>query len=197
MRGDLKVFYGPMFAGKTSRMIEEVKKYDSFSAVKPNLDDRYSEIDIVSHNGLKIPANSVPVDEVYDLVKGFDYDELSVVGFDEAQFFEEEVCDAVDYVLEKGVDVVVAGLDTDFRKEPFGSMPELKEMSDYFEKLYAECEVCGDDAGYTQRILDGEPAAYDDPVVVIGAEESYEPRCDDHHIIGKADEYDERVLERA
>ncbi len=200
MKGDLKIYTGPMFAGKTTRMIEELETYDNFMALKPNMDDRYSEVDIVSHNGHEIPASSVPSDELLlYVVEDVDYGDISAVGIDEVQFFEESVVDAVDYILSKDVDVIAAGLDTDFRKEPFGSVPELREMADEYEKLSARCEECGDEAGYTQRIIDGEPASYDSPQVLIGADETYEPRCEEHHVVGKPEEsaYDEIVSDIA
>ncbi len=195
MRGKLKVYTGPMFAGKTSTMIQELEKYDEFVAFKPNMDNRYSEEKIVSHDGNGIQANSIPTDELIHIIKSLEYDGISAVGFDEAQFFDDSLIDAVDHVLECDTDVLVSGLDLDFRRENFGCMYELIKKSDEYEKLLAKCEVCGSKAEYTQRIIDGEPASYDDPVVLIGAEEEYEPRCDNHHVLsGEMDSNYEDLL---
>ncbi len=193
MRGKLKVYTGPMFAGKTSAMVQELEKYDEFVAFKPDMDDRYSEEEIITHNGHEIPANSVPTDKIFFIVESINYEKVSAVGFDEAQFFDESLLDAVDYVLEENTDVLVSGLDLDFRRENFGYVSKLIKKSDVCKKLLARCEVCGGDAEYTQRIINGEPASYDDPVVLIGAEEKYEPRCDNHHVLrdGTGSSYEE------
>lgn len=105
----------------------------------------------------------------------------TVVGVDEAQFFDEEILRVVQELADQGLRVIVAGLDTDFRGEPFGMMPAIMAQAERVDKLHAICMVCGDLASRTQRLIDGRPARYDDPVVVVGASELYEARCREHH----------------
>jgi thymidine kinase len=103
------------------------------------------------------------------------------VGIDEAQFFDTEVVQIAEELAASGIRVLVAGLDTDFRGEPFGPMPVLMSMAEHVDKLHAICMVCGDDASRTQRLVNGKPARFDDPVVIVGASEMYEARCREHH----------------
>jgi thymidine kinase len=106
-----------------------------------------------------------------------------VVGIDEAQFMDAEVVEVARELAGRGVRVLIAGLDTDFRGEPFGSMPVLMSEAEKVDKLHAICMVCGDDASRTQRLVNGKPARYDDPIVIVGASEMYEARCRLHHEI--------------
>jgi thymidine kinase len=103
------------------------------------------------------------------------------VGIDEAQFFDSEVIEVAEEFATRGIRVLVAGLDTDFRGEPFGPMPILMSMAEHVDKLHAICMVCGDEASRTQRLVNGKPARFDDPVVIVGASEMYEARCREHH----------------
>ena len=107
--------------------------------------------------------------------------DTTVVGIDEAQFFDPEVVQVAQQLATRGIRVLVAGLDTDFRGEPFGPMPVLMSMAEHVDKLHAICMVCGDEASRTQRLVNGKPARYDDPVVIVGASEMYEARCRVHH----------------
>jgi thymidine kinase len=104
-----------------------------------------------------------------------------VVAIDEAQFFEAEVGVLCQALAARGVRVIVAGLDQDFRGEPFGPMPQLMSLAEHVDKLHAICAICGGEASRTQRLINDQPAWYDDPVVVVGASELYEARCREHH----------------
>ena len=108
-----------------------------------------------------------------------------VVGIDEAQFFDPEIVNVAQELAGRGVRVLMAGLDMDFRGEPFGSMPVLMSEAEDVSKLHAICMVCGDDASRTQRLVNGKPARYADPVVIVGASELYEARCRQHHEVPK------------
>ena len=100
-----------------------------------------------------------------------------------AQFFDKDLVDAIEMLADKGVRIIVAGLDCDFRGEPFGIMPELLSRAEYVSKLFAICQVCGAPATRTQRLIDGKPASYDDPVILVGAKEQYEARCRHCHVV--------------
>ena len=104
-----------------------------------------------------------------------------MVAIDEAQFFDDEIGPIVQHLADQGLRVIVAGLDTDFRGEPFGPMPELMAKAEIVDKLHAICMVCGESASRTQRLVNGQPAYYEDPVVIVGAAELYEARCRQHH----------------
>ena len=111
--------------------------------------------------------------------------DFDVIGIDEAQFFDEGISAAAEALADRGLRVIVAGLDQDFRSEPFGPIPELMAKAERVDKVHAICMVCGGLASRTQRLIDGEPAHYDDPVVVVGASEMYEARCREHHQVPK------------
>jgi len=106
-----------------------------------------------------------------------------VVGIDEAQFFDAELPAVVDALAGRGIRVILAGLDMDFRGEPFGVMPLLMARAEDVTKLHAICVVCGEEASRTQRLVNGQPARYDDPVIMVGAAEVYEARCREHHVV--------------
>jgi thymidine kinase len=120
--------------------------------------------------------------EIPGLIDG----DTTVVGVDEAQFFDSEIIHIVQSLADRGIRVLVAGLDTDFRGEPFGPMPVLMAIAEVVDKLHAICMVCGEPANRTQRLVNGQPAFYDDPVVIVGAAEMYEARCRDHHIVPRS-----------
>ena len=109
----------------------------------------------------------------------------TVIGIDEAQFFEPDLVDLVKEFANDGIRVIIAGLDTDFRGEPFGSMPVLMAIAERVDKIHAICMVCGEFASCTQRLVNGKPARYDDPVIIVGAAELYEARCRRHHQVPK------------
>jgi thymidine kinase len=124
--------------------------------------------------------DAVPVDNAAAVLDRLRAD-VTVVGIDEAQFFDDEIVAVATELAGKGLRVLVAGLDTDFRGEPFGPMPALLCEAEQVEKLHAICMVCGDEASRTQRLVNGKPARYDDPIVIVGAAELYEARCRLHH----------------
>ncbi|MCJ7435944.1 MAG: thymidine kinase, partial [Anaerolineales bacterium] len=145
---------------------------------KPAVDVRYAVEKVTSHAGANYDA--MPVEKAADIRTKLDKD-TTVVGIDEAQFMDAEVVEVARELAARGVRVLIAGLDTDFRGEPFGSMPALMSEAEKVDKLHAICMVCGDDASRTQRLVNGKPARYDDPIVIVGASELYEARCRLHH----------------
>ena len=114
-------------------------------------------------------------------------DDVTVVAIDEAQFFGEGIIPVVQDLVDRGIRVIVAGLDMDFRGVPFGQMPKLLALAEIVDKLHAICMVCGEEATRTQRLVDGEPAYHDDPIIIVGASEMYEARCRIHHQVPKRD----------
>jgi thymidine kinase len=182
--GWLEVICGPMFSGKSEEMIRRLRRAEIAGQrvviFKPRIDDRYDATDVVSHAGARMQA--VPISSVTDIAtraKGFD-----VVGIDEAQFLGEATVRVALELADRGVRVVVAGLDQDFRRLPFGPMPDLLAHAEFVDKLQAVCHRCGGPATTTQRLVDGEPAPYSGDTVVVGAAEQYEARCRGCHEAG-------------
>lgn len=182
--GRVEVICGSMFSGKTEELIRRVRRAiiakQKVQVFKPEVDTRYSIKSVTSHNGQGFEA--IPIASARDILTRL-HAETTVVAIDEAQFFDS----AIEYVTEslanRGVRVIIAGLDMDFRGEPFGSMPALLSRADEIQKLHAICMVCGEAASRTQRLVNGEPARYDDPIILVGAEEAYEARCREHHAV--------------
>ncbi len=184
--GRIEVICGSMFCGKTEELIRRVRRAviarQKVQVFKPAIDDRYRTRAVSSHSGQNYDAHAVDsVTEITDLLKP----DTTVVGVDEAQFFDNDLIPLVDMLAEKGIRVIVAGLDLDFRAEPFGPMPHLMSIAEEVTKLHAICMVCGELASRTQRLVNGDPARFDDPIIVIGADEKYEARCREHHIVVK------------
>ncbi len=181
-RGWIEVITGPMFAGKSEELLRRIRtlKYANKNIVcfKPSIDDRYSETSIASHAGGRYKA--FPVKNAKD-IPSLVPENTDVICIDEVQFFGTELIPILDYYANKGVRVIVAGLDLDFRGEPFGIMPTLLAKAEFVTKLTAACKICGEAATRTQRIINGKPAYYEDPVIVVGAAECYEARCRKHH----------------
>ncbi len=180
--GWVEVICGSMFSGKSEELIRRVRRatYGNLSVrvFKPSIDDRFADDSVVTHNGTSAIAR--PVKNSDEILEDID-NEVDVIGIDEVQFFDENITAVADELANKGIRVVIAGLDTDFRGEPFGPMPKLMALSESVSKLNAICPICGSPASRTQRLIDGRPASYDDPVIMVGASESYEPRCRHHH----------------
>lgn len=180
--GWIEVITGPMYSGKSEELIRRIRRVKiaqkKVKVFKPLMDDRYSNGNVVSHSGDRIEA--IPVDHPEELYERLE-DDLEVVAIDEIQFFSEEIVDICETLADKGKRVIVAGLDRDFRNEPFIPMPELLSRAEYIEKLHAICLQCGDPATRTQRLIDGEPASYNDPIILVGATENYEARCRSCH----------------
>jgi thymidine kinase len=171
-----------MFSGKTDELIRRLVRAtiarQKVQVFKPAIDVRYAVEKVTSHAGSNFGAQ--PVERSLDILSKVEKD-TTVVGIDEAQFFDQEIVQLADELASRGIRVLVAGLDTDFRGEPFGPMPVLMAMAERVDKLHAICMVCGDEASRTQRLVNGKPARYDDPVVIVGASELYEARCRVHH----------------
>ena len=176
--GWLEVISGCMFAGKTEELIRRINVLSyakkNIIVFKPKIDNRYSDSEIVSHSGAKVPC--LVVEKAQDILKKIEAD-TEVVAIDEVQFFDKDIVEVCEYLADKGIRVMVAGLDKDFRGESFGVMPELLTRAEFVTKLTAVCAKCGDPATRTQRLVNGKPAGFEDPIVMVGADESYEPRC--------------------
>lgn len=176
--GWIEVICGSMFAGKTEELLRRVKRLEYAKAnivvFKPAMDDRYATSEVVSHNHNR--TQSYNIHDSKDIFKYIDKN-TQVIAIDEIQFLDESVLNIIDYLADKGKRIIVSGLDTDFRAEPFSFMPKLIAKAEVVTKLTAVCVQCGAPATRTQRIVDGKPAKYHDPIVLIGASESYEARC--------------------
>ncbi len=191
MIGHMTVIFGCMFSGKTEELIRLIRRAQIAGRIclifKPAIDNRYGAQKVSSHNGEALEA--IAVSDAQGIL-GQLTPNVRVVAIDEAQFFDPEIVDVCKILLDRNLDVLVAGLALDFRGEPFGQMPNLLAMADKVVQLYAICtyrhangQICGEPATRTQRIVGGVPADYSDPLVVIGAQETYEARCSKHHVV--------------
>lgn len=175
---------GPMYCGKSEELIRRIRRVkiarQAVKVFKPVIDDRYELNDVVSHSGDSIEA--VPVSCPEEIFTGIT-DDIDVIAIDEVQFFGSDICEVVEELADSGKRIILAGLDRDFRGVPFGSMPELLARAEYVEKLHAICVLCGNPATRTQRLIEGQPASFDDPVIMIGASEVYEARCRKCHSV--------------
>lgn len=176
--GWIEVICGSMFSGKTEELIRRVRRAQiarqRVQVFKHSLDARYAQREVASHNGLQLEA--IPVENAAQL-RALIAPETTVVAIDEGQFFDEGLVGLCEELADRGLRVIVAGLDLDFRGEPFGPMPQLMARAERVDKLQAICVVCGGPASRTQRLINGQPAAYDDPVILVGADEVYQARC--------------------
>ena len=181
-QGRLEVITGPMFCGKTDELLRRLRRAiiakQKIQVFKPGFDVRYSSEKVTSHAGNEY--NAYPVENITE-VPTLLLDDVTLVAIDEAQFFGKDIIDVIQALVDKGIRVIVAGLDMDFRGEPFGQMPVLLAQAEIVDKLHAICMVCGEEATRTQRLVDGNPAYYDDPIIIVGASEMYEARCRIHH----------------
>ncbi|MBE3589753.1 MAG: thymidine kinase, partial [Firmicutes bacterium] len=188
--GHLEVITGSMFSGKTEELIRRTRRAliarRRVLIVKPAIDDRYAAEAVFSHDGRRVDAVPVPVEEPERIFVAANECGAEVVSIDEAQFFTQGLVAAVRRLVDSGRRVIVSGLDLDFARRPFGCMPELMAMADEVTKLKAICVRCGEPAMFTQRLIDGRPAAEDDPLVVIGGAEAYEARCRRCHEVAPA-----------
>lgn len=176
--GSIVVICGSMFAGKSEELIRRARRAlyakKKVQVFKPSIDNRYDESMVVTHMGVKHEA--MPVKNVRDLAGCIEKD-TEVVLIEEAQFFDPSLTHLAVKLADEGKEVILAGLDQDFRREPFGPMPQLMAVADEVVKLRAICMNCGAPASHTYRQIDGKPAHRDDPIVLIGATEAYEARC--------------------
>jgi thymidine kinase len=176
-----------MFSGKTEELIRRLRRAQiakqKVQVFKPAIDNRYGIQRITSHNGLFVEA--LPVKDASTIL-GLVEPDTTVVAVDEVQFFDWQISRVCEELAGRGVRVIAAGLDVDFRGEPFGPMPVLMAEAEEVAKLQAICVVCGRPGSRTQRLIDGKPASYDDPVIMVGASEVYEARCRHcHEVPGK------------
>ena len=177
-QGQLTVVCGSMYAGKSEELIRLARRSlyakKRVQVFKPSIDDRYHQTMVVSHMGIQHEAETAKnTDELRaKLMK-----ETQVLLIEEVQFFDSKIVAFCVETADRGVDVICAGLDQDFRRQPFGPMPNLLAVADQVVKLRAICMKCGSPASHTYRMVDGKPAHWDDPIVLIGATESYEARC--------------------
>src|ERR1041384_8204607 len=188
--GWIEVISGVMFSGKSEELIRRVRRAmlarKNVQVFKSHLDDRYGGIySVTTHDG--IAAEAYPVNSAADIVRLL-RPEVSVVAIDEAQFLDEGIVAVASSLAGRGVRVILAGTDTDFRGEPFGAMPHLMAIAEIVDKLHAICVVCGDPACRNQRLIDGRPATWDSPTIMVGGSESYEARCRHCHRVPKMDE---------
>ncbi len=185
--GRVELICGSMFCGKTEELIRRVRRAmiarQSVQVYKPSIDDRYGVERVTSHTGLAVEA--LPIRDPSEILDTLD-SSTTVVAIDEAQFFSAGIVTVAEALAARGIRVIIAGLDMDFRGEPFGPMPELLARAEEVTKLHAICVICGEDACRTQRLVNGEPARYDDPIILVGASEKYEARCRNHHAVPKS-----------
>lgn len=169
--GWIEVICGSMFSGKTEELIRRLRRAriarQHTEVFKPSLDERYSEDEVVSHDENAVTTTPVDAPSQIQLMAG----EADVVGIDEAQFFDEGLIPVCQALADEGRRVIVVGLDTDYRADPFDPIPELMAVAEHVTKLHAVCVVCGAPANHSQRIVPGEDR------VLVGATEAYEPRC--------------------
>ncbi len=190
VKGSLEIICGSMFSGKSEELIRRLKRAEiaqqQVFAFKPSIDNRKTTEYVLSHNGNKIKAFAVQHPrEVLQLLP----EHSSVIGFDEVQFFSQDIIGVICLLIEQGKRIIAAGLDLDFRGIPFGPMPTLLAVADHITKLKAICIQCGRDAQFTQRLVNGKPANYNDPLIVIGAEEFYQARCRNCFVIDRKPSY--------
>ena len=181
-KGHLEVICGSMFSGKTEELMRRLNRAEyakqNVLTIRHQIDTRKSKTAITSHDGKErmaftIGNNVEDIDKILQLANK----NIHIVGIDEIQFFPEEIVSIVCQLIENGKRVIVAGLDLDFRGEPFSIMPLILTIADKVIKLKAICVKCGKNAHHTQRIVNGKAAKYDDPIIMVGAEECYQARC--------------------
>lgn len=185
--GWIEVVTGPMFAGKSEELIRRIKRLEyakkNVLVFRPRIDNRYSLDEVVSHSNSR--RKSILIDKAHDILSHLKEDTYAVV-VDEIQFLDQEIITISEHLANGGVRVILGGLDTDFRGEPFMITADLMARAEYVTKLTAICVRCGSPATKTQRIVNGKPAHFLDPIVVVGASEAYEPRCRHcHEVLGK------------
>ena len=185
--GWIELVCGSMFSGKTEELIRRVNRAiiakQKVQVFKPVIDTRYAHGRVTSHSGAQFVAT--PVADAA-AIRGKLEPDTEVVAIDEAQFFDRGIVDLCKELADRGLRVIVASLDMDFRGEPFGPVPVLMAQAEEVTKLRAICQFCGADASRTQRLINGQPAAFDDPVILVGAKEVYEARCRKCHRVAPA-----------
>ncbi|MDH3455740.1 MAG: thymidine kinase [Gemmatimonadota bacterium] len=188
--GWVEVISGVMFSGKSEELIRRVRRAviarKQVQVFKSHLDDRYKGLyRVTTHDGISVEAQ--PADSASEIMREVRSD-TEVVAVDEAQFLDRGITEVCSALARRGVRVIVAGTDTDFRGEPFGAMPSLMATAEVVDKLHAICVKCGDPACRNQRLIDGRPARYDSPTIMVGGSETYEARCRHCHDVPHVDE---------
>ena len=183
-KGWVEAIVGPMFAGKTEELLRRIRRMDyahkNYMVFKPVIDNRYSFTDVVSHNKKSVHAHAIRNgSELRALLKP----ETQAIVIDEVQFFDDVFFKDIYDLANLGYRVICGGLDTDFRGEPFGIIGSILAVAEDVMKITAICVCCGEEATKTQRIINGRPAYYDDPIILVGEKESYEARCRCHHVV--------------
>ena len=186
--GWIELICGSMFSGKTEELLRRIRRAEiarkRIQIFKPRIDHRYGIERVTSHNGVA-REDVLVVDSAAEISAQLAADS-EVIAIDEVQFFEWAIADVCTQLADRGYRVIAAGLDQDFRGEPFGPMPLLMALAEQVDKLNAICVCCGASASRTQRLIDGRPARYDDPIILVGGSESYEARCRRcHQVPGK------------
>ena len=184
--GWIEVICGPMFAGKSEELIRRVKRmeyaHQKYICFKPSIDNRYSNDEIVSHSNRKTKSINIKYEK--EIYKYLDNTYTAVV-VDEIQFLDEDIIEVCSDLADKGYRVIVGGLDSDFKGEPFEITAKLMAKAEFVSKLTAICVKCGAPGTRTQRIVNGKPASYYDPIIIVGASQLYEPRCRHCHEVPK------------
>ncbi len=187
--GWLELICGSMFSGKTEELLRRIRRAEiarkKVQVFKPRVDFRYGVERVAAHSG----AAREQVTVIASAAEILNYVEpdTEVVAIDEIQFFDWAIADVCTHLADQGRRVLAAGLDQDFRGEPFGPLPLLMALAERVDKLHAICVCCGASASRTQRLIDNRPARYDDPIILVGGSESYEARCRTcHQVPGKA-----------
>lgn len=182
--GTIEIIVGPMFAGKSEELLRRINRLKyakkNFLVFKPMIDNRYSDNEVVSHN--KRAYKAISINSSSEILKHFTKG-IDAVCIDEIQFLDEGIINVIDYLANQGVRVICAGLDCDFKGDPFPVCAAILAKAEYVTKLTAICTICGKEATKTQRLINGEPASRKDPVVLVGASEAYEARCRHCHVV--------------
>ncbi|WP_147635467.1 thymidine kinase [Risungbinella massiliensis] len=182
--GWIEVICGGMFSGKSEELIRRIRRANfakqTVMAFKPAIDNRYHNEAIASHSGLL--ADAIPVRSSEEILQHIT-EEVDVVAIDEVQFYTDEILVICQELANQGKRIICAGLDQDFRGQAFGPTPKLLAIAEYVTKLQAICVQCGNSASRTQRLINGEPAHWDDPIILVGASEQYEARCRHCHVV--------------
>ncbi|MFQ6046256.1 MAG: thymidine kinase [Gemmatimonadales bacterium] len=187
--GWIEVITGVMFSGKSEELIRRVRRAviarKTVQVFKSYIDDRYGVYSVTTHDGISVEAR--PIDSSGEIMQQV-RPGTSVVAVDEAQFLDPGIVGVATALANRGTRVIIAGTETDFRGEPFGAMAQLLAVAEVVIKLHAICVKCGDPACRNQRLIDGNPARYDSPTILVGGSETYEARCRHCHEVPAADE---------
>ena len=176
--GWIEVICGSMFSGKTEELIRRIRRAEyarqKILVFKPAIDNRYDEVNIVSHSRMHAPC--IPINQIAE-IRDYLQDDVQIIAIDEAQFFDAEIVPLCNELADKGMRVIVAGLDQDYRGVPFGYLPQLLAIAEYVTKNLAICVVCGNPANRTQRTI------HKSVQILVGSTEAYEARCRNCHDI--------------